>query len=222
MTAFARPRRQPRVRVLAANLFFGAMGLTALLLFVGLVGAAAERAYAPERVPPTPTVPPIEPNSIYVSALFGTAEYTSTGSAPASLQAGAVLPLGDGIRIRTHDSGRVRLGLADRTILFLDANTEIDLVQMAGPETGLDETIVRLQRGRLLASTDLGDDRAAPIARAQMRLEIRDRGRRQRSVEEARELLGRRALGDRRGVNRRHPDRPARGRDGCSPRGGSR
>lgn len=144
-------------RVLSSRLILPTVAGLAATLVCLCLGVFAWQTYdAATSARATPTIPPIGSNFAYVSELTGSAESVEPGDdTPRPLYVGSTVGAGSGSLIRVTGQGRLRLGLGDGAVVFLDSDTEIELRQIAGPDIGGNETKIQLNRGRLLVSVDL-------------------------------------------------------------------
>ena len=138
----------------------GAVGLgavaAAILLLPRVVGGLSGAAAAP-------TIPPLPSGVAFVSELAGQAEVQQAGGAFQPLQPGALVAAGAGVRLHTTGVGSyLRLGLADKSILYLGPDSQIELSSISGGGSG-EQTAVALDFGLVLIATDADSPSAALV-----------------------------------------------------------
>ena len=138
----------------------GALGLgavaAAVLLLPRVVGGLSGAAAAP-------TIPPLPSGVAFVSELAGQAEVQQAGGAFQPIQPGALVAAGAGVRLHTTGAGSyLRLGLADKSILYLGPDTQIELSSIGGGPG--DQTLVALDFGLVLIVTDSDSPAAALVS----------------------------------------------------------
>jgi protein phosphatase len=145
-------RRELSRRVLPA-VGIGALALTAVAagawFLPGVVGGFAD-------VDAAPTIPPLPSGVAFVSELAGGAEVQQPGGEFQPLQAGALVAAGSGVRLHASGPGSyIRLGLADKSILYLGPESQIELTSIGGGGPG-EPTVINLDFGLALIATDPG------------------------------------------------------------------
>jgi protein phosphatase len=138
----------------------GAVGLgavaAAVLLLPRVVGGLSGAAAAP-------TIPPLPSGVAFVSELAGQAEIQQAGGAFQPIQPGALVAAGAGVRLHTAGAGSyLRLGLADKSILYLGPDSQIELSSISGGGPG-EQTLVALDFGLVLIVTDADSPAAALV-----------------------------------------------------------
>jgi hypothetical protein len=129
---------------------FGALALGALaagflLLPQAFSGLSSAQA--------APTIPPLPSGVAFVSELAGRAEAQQPGGEFQPVQAGALVAAGPGVRLHTSGPGSyLRLGLADKSILYLGPETQVELSSIGG-SPGAQTTVV-VDFGLVLIATD--------------------------------------------------------------------
>ena len=129
----------------------GAVGLgavaAAVLLLPRVVGGVSGAAAAP-------TIPPLPSGVAFVSELAGQAEVQQPGGSFLPIQPGALVAAGAGVRLHTIGPGSyLRLGLADKSILYVGPDSQIELTAIGGGASG-EQTRVALDFGLVLIATD--------------------------------------------------------------------
>lgn len=149
------PAQPRRLRAARPNFGVVALGALATLLCAGLIGVAVWRSFSEEAIAPTPTIPALEPNLAFVSDQQGVGEFELPGQPATPMRIGSEVEVGPDAVVRQLGEGRLRFGLANNTVLFLDSNTEIKLIQIASPSTGTNETRLQVNFGQILVSAVL-------------------------------------------------------------------
>ena len=123
------------------------LALVALVLGSEFVRPSSRAAVA------TPTIPPLEGDFAYVSELTGIVNYQPPGGLQSTeLEVGQQVEAGAGSLLTVIGAGRLRVGLANGSVVFLDGQTQIELRQIGGRGTSSPETQIQLVYGRMLAS----------------------------------------------------------------------
>jgi protein phosphatase len=148
-------------RRLAPAAGIGALGLAAVaagaVLLPRLVGGFTSAQ-------PAPTIPPLPSGVAFVSEVAGGAEVQQPGGEFQPLQAGALVAAGSGVRLRTSGPGSyIRLGLADRSILYVGPHTQLELTSIGGAPG--EQTVVALDYGLALIAADT-DSAAGALIRS--------------------------------------------------------
>jgi len=128
----------------------------AVLLLPRVVGGVSGAAAAP-------TIPPLPSGVAFVSELAGQAEVQQPGGGFQPIQPGALVAAGAGVRLHTTGPGSyLRLGLADKSILYLGPESQIELRSIGGGASG-EQTLVALDFGLVLIATDADSPAAALV-----------------------------------------------------------
>jgi hypothetical protein len=171
----AEEQAKERREKLKSKLAFAALSFTAIILFLAVIGAAVWRAYSENTAPPTPTIPAgLEPSFGYVSAVEGQVQSQLPGiEIPVSLNEGDTVAAGPGALVRTAAGGWLRMGFVNGASFFLDADSEIELRQIAEAEGELNETIAQLNYGRLLVEPGSAADQLVVVVEAPTGAQVR-------------------------------------------------
>jgi hypothetical protein len=95
--------------------------------------------------------------------LAGQAEVQQAGGAFQPIQPGALVAAGAGVRLHTTGPGSyLRLGLADKSILYLGPDSQIELSSIGGGASG-EQTLVALDFGLVLIAIDADSPAAALV-----------------------------------------------------------
>jgi hypothetical protein len=138
-----------------------------MLLFAAMFASSAWRALRPQEALPTATVPAsFSVNTVYISDIAGNAETELTDDPfPQRVQIGETLFADVGRILRVPQQGELRLGLANRVILFLGSRSEISLQKIAGTDNQATDEI-NLNFGRLLVASPNSNDWLTSITQA--------------------------------------------------------
>lgn len=138
---------------LKSRLTFVLLGTLSVLLFLAVFAFAVWQASVGQEIPPTPTIPAVvEPNFAYVSALSGEARLVYPDQDRARvLMEGDTIEAGTEAVVQVPAAGWLRLGFVNGATVYVGEESAVELLQIADEADGVQETILQLRRGRLLA-----------------------------------------------------------------------
>ncbi len=140
------PPKNRNQRQIQNSIFSVGLSLATLLLFIAVGYTSVTRAFDSAEFPPTATIPAdLGANLAQVSDLAGNVQRQPAGESERQpVRVGNTIAAGDGSMINVVGLGYVNLSLANRAVLYLDDDSELELKSIEG------ETIGVLNFGRML------------------------------------------------------------------------